>query len=53
MERCDRSYNFLTKTSHSEHMQLQKLVPNLFLYGVSEDISALFFENEARKLFLC
>lgn len=52
IERCNRSYNLLTKISHSERMQLQKLVPDLFLYGASEDISVLFFENEASELFL-
>lgn len=52
IERCDRSYNLLTQTSHSERLQLQKLAPDLFLYGASEDISVLFFENEAGELFL-
>lgn len=52
IERCDRSYNLLTKTSHNERMQLQNLVPDLFLYGASEDISTLFFENEAGELFI-
>ena len=51
IERCDRSYNLLTKTSRSERMQLQYLVPDLFLYGASEDMSVLFFENEAGNLF--
>lgn len=52
IERCDRSYNLLTKTSHNERMQLQNLVSDLFLYGASEDLSILFFENEAGNLFL-
>lgn len=52
IDRCDRSYNLLTKTSHSEHMRLQNFAPDLFLYGASEDISALFFENEAGELFI-
>lgn len=52
MERCDRSYNLLTKTSYNERMQLQNLVPGLFLYGASEDMLALFFENEKGELFL-
>lgn len=51
-DRCDRSYNLLTKTSQSERIQFQNLVPNLFLYGASEDISTLFFENEAGQLFI-
>ncbi len=52
IDRCDRSYNLLTKTSRSERTQLQNLAPNLFLYGASEDISTLFFENEAGRLFM-
>ena len=52
LERCDRSYNLLTQIPHSEHMQLQYLAPNLFLYGASEDMSVLYFENEVGDLFL-
>lgn len=52
MDRCDRSYNLLTKTSHRERVQLQNLAPDLFLYGASEDRATLFFENGAGELFL-
>lgn len=52
IERCDRSYELLTKTSYSERVRLQNLVPDLFLYGASEDMATLFFENEAGDLFL-
>lgn len=52
IERCDRSYDLLTQTSHSEHMRLQNLAPNLFLYGASKDLSILYFEDEAGKLFV-
>ncbi len=52
IERCDRSYNLITETSHNERIQLQNLAPNLFLYGASEDMSTLFFENEAGQLFI-
>lgn len=52
IERCDRSYDLLTQTSHSERIRLQKLVPDLFLYGASEDLTVLFFENEAGDLFI-
>ena len=51
-ERCDISYNLLTKTSYSERMQLQCLAPDLFLYGSSKNLEVLFFENEAGELFL-
>ena len=52
IERCDRSYNLLTQTSLNERVQLQSFAPDLFLYGASEDMSILFFENEEGKLFL-
>ena len=52
IERCNRSYNLLTQASHSECMRLQALAPNLFLYGASEDMMILFFEDEAGKLFV-
>lgn len=52
VERCDRSYDLLTQTSHNERIQLQKSAPGLFLYGASEDRSTLFFENESGELFL-
>lgn len=51
IERCDRSYHLLTQTSSSERMQLQKLAPDLFLYGASEDTLTFYFENEAGDLF--
>lgn len=52
IERCNRSYNLLTKTSYKERIQLQNLAPDLFLYGASENMSVLFFENEQGELFL-
>ena len=52
IERCDRSYNLLTQTSCSERVQLSNLTSDLFLYGASEDMSVLFFENKAGELFL-
>lgn len=51
INRCDRSYNLLIKTSRSERIQLQKLVPNMFLYGASEDVLTFFFEDTAGRLF--
>lgn len=51
IDRCGRSNNLLTKTSPHERMQMQSLVPDLFLYGASEDRSILFFEDEEGNLF--
>ncbi len=39
-------------TSYSERVSLQKIAPNLFLYGATEDLSTLYFENEAGELFV-
>ncbi len=50
--RCDRSYDLLMNTSYSERVSLQKIAPNLFLYGATEDLSTLYFENEAGELFV-
>ncbi|MCI9095050.1 MAG: hypothetical protein HFI95_02390 [Lachnospiraceae bacterium] len=51
IRRCDRSYNLLTKASCAERNKLQKSVPDLFLYGASEDKSTLYFEDMAGRLF--
>lgn len=49
--RCGRCYNLFTQTSDSERMKLQKIAPDLFLYGASEDRSVLFFEDADGNLF--
>lgn len=45
IERCDRSYNLLTQMTEEEYQLIQSKKPNLFLYGASEDLSELYFEN--------
>lgn len=50
-ERCDRSYDLLTGFSVDERLRLQQLAPDLFLYGASEDMSILFFEDKAGELY--
>ena len=50
-ERCDRSYNLFSKASDNERIQLQRLAPDLFLYGASYDMAVLYFENETGELF--
>lgn len=50
--RCDKSHDLLTQTSYDERVRLQNLAPNLFLYGASEDMQVLYFENKAGELFL-
>ena len=51
IERCDKSYNLLTQTTAAERAKLNALHSNLFLYGASEDLSVLFFEDYDGKLF--
>lgn len=50
-ERCDRSHDLLTQTTPRQRMELQALASGLFLYGASEDLSVLYFENAAGDLF--
>lgn len=52
IERCDRSYDLLTQTTEEERRQMQAKVPDLFLYGASENLSELYFENLSGKLFV-
>ena len=52
MERCDRSHNLLMKTARDVRARLQTLAPDLFLYGLSDDFSTLYFESESGQLFL-
>lgn len=52
IERCDRSYNLLTQTTDGERELMQKNVPELFLYGASENLSEIYFENFVGELFV-
>ena len=52
IERCNRSYNLIMGTTESDRQKLQKLNPALFLYGASEDMSELYFENASGDLFV-
>lgn len=51
-ERCDRSYNLLTKLTMEELGNIQMQVPELFLYGASEDLAEFYFEDNCGKLFV-
>lgn len=52
IERCDRSYNLLTQMTEEERQLIQSKKPNLFLYGASEDLSELYFENSEGESFV-
>ena len=45
IERCDRSYNLLVQTTAEERELIQNKKPKLFLYGASDDLSEIYFEN--------
>lgn len=45
IERCDRSYNLLVRTTAEEREIIQNKNQELFLYGASEDLSEVYFEN--------
>lgn len=52
IERCDRSYNLLTQTTEADRKTMQNKVLELFLYGASEDLSEIYFENSSGELFV-
>lgn len=51
MERCDKSYYLLTQTTEKEREQLQSIEPEYFLYGASEELTELYFENREGKIY--
>lgn len=51
IERCDKSYNLLTQTTEEDRKTLNDKHINLFLYGASEDLTVLYFEDKNEKLF--
>jgi len=50
--RCDKSYNLLIKISKENLEQFPNEVPGLFLYGISEDCTELYYENAEGTLFI-
>ena len=50
--RCDRSYNLLTQTTKEDRELMQNKVPELFLYGASDDCTELYYENTEGRLFV-
>lgn len=45
IERCERSFHLLTKTTEQERTAFQKLGRGFFLYGASPDLKILYFED--------
>ena len=52
IDRCDKAYNLLTKTDEVQRMKWQQLHHDLFLYGISDDLKTLFFENSHGCVFV-
>ena len=50
-ERCDRSHALLTQTTREEREIMQNFAPELFLYGASDDLSALYYESKSGELY--
>ena len=51
IERCNRSYNLLTKTSDKEFHDLSLKFENLFLYGSDEDLAHFYYESLSGELW--
>ena len=51
VNRCNKAYNLLTQTTEKQRLDFNLLHPDLFLYGSSENLDILFFENEKGDLF--
>ena len=51
IERCDKAYDLLTQTTEQQRATWQAMYPQLFLYGISEDLKMLYFENASGDLF--
>ena len=50
--RCNKSYNLVSQTTENERRVLQNKAPKLYLYGATEDLSHLFFEDDLGKTYM-
>ena len=51
IRRCDRAYNLLTKTDEAQRAIWQQQHHSLYLYGASDDLKTLFFEDGCGRSF--
>ena len=51
LDRCEKAYNLLSQTNEARRELLVKLCPALFLYGASQDLSILYFEDEQEQTY--
>ena len=50
--RCNKSYNLVSQTTENERRVLQNKAPKLYLYGATEDLSHLYFEDDLGKTYM-
>ena len=50
--RCNKSYNLLSKTTECERRMMQNKAPNLYLYGATENLLQLYFEDDLGNTFM-
>ena len=49
--RCDKSYNLLTQMNQRQRQVWRLRYPDLYLYGASEDLKFLYYENDRGESF--
>lgn len=52
IERCQKSYNLLSQTTVEEQRRLQDMETKLYLFGASENLLQLFFEDREGNLYI-
>ncbi len=52
VERCNRSYDLLVHTTEEERKLIQSKKPELFLFGASEDLSDIYFEDSNGEIIV-
>ena len=45
LQRCQRAYNLFTKLTQEQRNTYEEKRKDLFLYGISEDLKTLYFED--------
>ena len=51
LDRCKRAYHLLAQTDEEKRDILAGLCPTRYLYGASQDLSILYFEDEREQTF--
>lgn len=51
-DRCDEGFNLLTKATAQQRAQWERLHKDLYLYGASDDLTTLYFEDRCGNVYL-